>query len=635
MKSVTAKFEGAANTGKPQAFAVMDDPHGKTGGSPPAKKENENNQPGAGAMDNAAPPPPRHRLPLADEVPPSSSLWASRRAAFEAPPASPTRADGVAANHRSSTGTAAELAEISRQGQKELRKRQQDQYVELDQKERAARWGERTAAFQTSERSAAFVSDHQRRPLEQRANTGTAAGGGGTAAPSGRGSQHPKPPHRAASMGAVQTKQLSIPVFSQHRTDPSIDEAMRRINRPSLQPSQLEEPSPSQPPHRGGSSSKDDGGLANRTSNIFVQNDSRNKAKVPEMFQRSFGTSSANGASIAVAAGATSPPRKVAFGDVPASEVAASTAAVVGNDSPPRDRQQLQKQLDASAVAVRRAEATAGDLARRLEDALGREDELVSQLTSANEQQELNRERLNSFTQQQEELQATVAQAKEEIKRLRRANKKLEDGAKTRRPGADASSVHSPTGRGDDQYAEILSGHASSAKAAREEAAEAQRRVIDAEEGAAREKEKGQLKVARLEETIREADKEVNFVDTSLFVCAMISSKCLIYTSRVLRLNNRLFRLKLSARNCAFARPRSRTGTRKRRWHSRTSRKGARQRNRKRQGRPTRRARRPRRGKLNRRRVSKRRLTPRKQSLQLSKQQRLPGAQRRRKQIYK
>ena len=44
MKSVTAKFEGAANTGKPQAFAVMDDPHGKTGGSPPAKKENENNQ---------------------------------------------------------------------------------------------------------------------------------------------------------------------------------------------------------------------------------------------------------------------------------------------------------------------------------------------------------------------------------------------------------------------------------------------------------------------------------------------------------------------------------------------------------------------------------------------------------------
>ena len=158
---------------------------------------------------------------------------------------------------------------------------------------------------------------------------------------------------------------------------------------------------------------------------------------------------------------------------------------------------------------LRSAESTAGDLARRLEDALGREDELVRQLTSSNEEHELNHQRMRAFKEQQEELQATVVQVQDEIQRVRRANQKLEEDAKKQMSVADASSVHPPKGRGDDKYTEIISGHASAAKPAREDAAAAQRQVAELKDIGAREKEAAAYKMMKLEDKLQRCQKEV------------------------------------------------------------------------------------------------------------------------------
>ena len=443
LKLVKERFEGKSMA-KPQAFAAMD------------IQENffENNNMrqqygGSGSGDNGddgdddfqhVAPPPRHRLPSPEAVPQSSSLWASRRAAFEAPPTSPPKHMTYESAPSPKDGTtAAELAEISRQGQKELRKRQHQQYLESDEKERSARWEERTAAFQNDRTTTAFV-DKQRRPLEQqRATRVSSAGGFGSsdAAASERAAQHSKqPPHRAASMGAVQMQRFAAQDSSQRRNlDPSLNEAMERINRPALRPSDLQEAPP--PPRP---SSKDDGALVKQKAKAFVQKSGKDAAKIPEVFQRAFGGLSA--ANHASSTKATSPGRKVVFSgeDVHAdARPPFSTKPIATGDlnppapqpqQPPQHhhqqeqqlQQKLQQQLDSSTAALRSAESTAGDLARRLEDALGREDELVRQLTSSNEEHELNHQRMRAFKEQQEELQATVVQVQDEIQRVRRAN---------------------------------------------------------------------------------------------------------------------------------------------------------------------------------------------------------------------
>ena len=71
---------------------------------------------------------------------------------------------------------------------------------------------------------------------------------------------------------------------------------------------------------------------------------------------------------------------------------------------------------------------------------------------------------------------------------------------------ADASTTHSPNGRYDNQYTDILNGHVSSAKAARQEAQEANRRAAKAIDDAARSKEAVELRASKM---VHEAQVEV------------------------------------------------------------------------------------------------------------------------------
>ena len=402
-----------------------------------------------------------------DEVPSSSSLWASRRAAFESPPASPPKTKMTPTSF--SKSTAAELAEISRQGQKELKERQAQEAIQQEERERSSRWEKRTAAFQSGS-TAAFVNQHtphtQRRPLEQRSH----------------------PPHRSSSMGVQESNHVALEfaAYRGHEADHYRDDSAK----PSDGSTQPKVENPTFLRSRG-------------SKNIFVQNDNRSKGQIPQMFQSSVAKSV-----VAVGNVDETRVRKAEFGAQISTKDAFSSQ--VGSSSvhdTAESVQQLQLRLDSSLAARRSAEATAGDLARRLEDALGREDELVRQLTAANEevQQSSNPRQLKFLKIQNEESQERIMRLQEQIKELQSANKKMEVEAQ-QRSLADASTTHSPNGRYDNQYTDILNGHVSSAKAARQEAQEANRRAAKAIDDAARSKEAVELRASKM---VHEAQVEV------------------------------------------------------------------------------------------------------------------------------
>ena len=176
--------------------------------------------------------------------------------------------------------------------------------------------------------------------------------------------------------------------------------------------------------------------------------------------------------------------------------------------------------------AKKQAEATAADLARRLEDALGREDELVRRLQRAAASQKQQQEAL-------EEQAAALANAEQQQQVLQQQKRQWQQHQRQESPDAAAgtrsgfhsagtsvsssdsstgvpSPKHSSSEAMSPQHSEVVAGYVAAAAAAKEEALEARQELLALQEesrkAAAASRRSVEVAEGKAEEALREVD---------------------------------------------------------------------------------------------------------------------------------